>query len=183
MRTLVGSAALFVLLLGNCDAQPPKTTLATQIHIKPDGGPLSVTIDGQEKRISPAALKAWMLGGGRSVAYSTAHGGGFENEGESLHILDSASGKDVSILTESFEIIRVEEAKGGSGKTALLVSMEDGGLGASHIAVVDPLRGEVLRADGARFATGTARVITVSWYKDDDWEKLDAKAVVTPYRT
>jgi len=181
MRIGVKWAALTLVLLGSCSAQPH---LVTAVRVPSDGGPLYATIAGKEVKIAPAVANAWMLGGGRTVAYSTAQGaGGFENEGQALYLYNATNGKNAKILAEPFEITRVQEAKSASGKTALLVSMEDGGLGASHIALVDPSRGEVFREDGAVFAAVATGAIAVAWYSDDDWEKLQANAAVTPYKT
>src|ERR1044072_723748 len=62
---------------------------ATSVRVEKDGiyGPLFVTIDGAERRITSDAQQAWILSGGRYVVYSASDGaGGFENEGQSLHL-------------------------------------------------------------------------------------------------
>jgi hypothetical protein len=171
--------ALAVLVLGSCNGQPPNPIIS-KIRIPPDGGPLYATIDGKEKRIAPAASKAWILEAGRTLAYSTAAGSGFEGEGKALRLYRPAAAKDTKILGEPFEITGVKEARTASGKTAFLVTMEDGGLGASHIAVVDPARGKVFREDGAVFKESAAGAVTVAWYKDDDWENLKS---AKPFKT
>jgi hypothetical protein len=174
---------LALALVGACYAQIP-AKLVSKIRIPADGGPLYATIGQKETKISNAAAKAWLLFGGRTVAYSAGNGaGGFENEGQALYFYDASSGRKTKILSESFEITAVSEAKSASGKTALLVSMEDGGLGASHIAVVDPSRGKVFHEDGAKFAASGAGGVTVKWYKDDDWEKLESGIAVKAYKT
>ena len=171
-------------LLTICSAAPPQGDVAARIRIPPDGGPLYVTIKGTEKKIAANALKAWLTDSGRSVAYSTASGaGGFEGEGQALYLYDVGSGHNSKLLTEFFEITGVVAVKSARGKTAFLVTMEDGGLGASHVAVADPGRGEVFREDGAKFAASSPGAIMVALYKDEDWDKLRDKVAVKPYKT
>ena len=119
---------------------------ATSVRVEKEGiyGPLLVTIDGVEKRITEQSQQAWILDGGRYVVYTGSDGaGGFENEGQSLRLYDVCTGDRKRILSEYFMIDTVEEVMTTKSKRALLVHMVDGGLGASYVAVVDPLRGEV----------------------------------------
>src|SRR5450432_797074 len=137
----------YVVIIGFACAAPAQ--VATKLRLKSAGSPLYATIGGTEKKIADVALQAWMIEGGRQVLYSGRDGaGGYENEGESLHLYDASTGKQRKILSAYFVITRVEELMTSSGKTALLVMMTDGGLGASHLAVVNPKRGEVFSADG-----------------------------------
>jgi hypothetical protein len=170
---------LAVLVLASCSAQPPNP-IVTKLRIPPDGGPLYATIGGKEKKIAASAGKAWILEGGRALAYSTSAGGGFEGEGEALRLYRPATAQDTKILGEPFEITGVKEVRSAAGKPAFLVTMEDGGLGASHIAVIDPARGKVFREDGAVFKESAAGAVTVAWYKDDAWENI---ASAKPYKT
>ena len=114
-------------------------------------GPLFVTIDGTEKKITEQAQQAWILSGGRYVVYSSSDGaGGYENEGQSLHLYDVRTGKSKRIMSEYFMVEKVTKVVTSKKKRALLVELEDGGLGASYVAVVDPLRGEVFFRRWAR---------------------------------
>ena len=61
--------------------------------------------------------------------------------------------------------------------------MMDGGLGASHLAVVDPNRGEVFSADGARILDHGGGTVVLGSYRDEDWDKLRAKVKVRPLKT
>ena len=160
---------------------------ATSVRVEKEGiyGPLFITIDGVEKRITEQAQQAWILNGGRYVVYSGSHGaGGYENEGQSLDLYDVRTGKHKRILSEYFMIDNVDEVMTSQNKRALLVHMVDGGLGASYIAVVDPLRGEVFFRRWARILARKADVIVLGFYKEDDWEKLDSDqaGAVRPYK-
>ena len=75
---------------------------ATRVRIEMDGiyGPLFVTIDGTEKKITEKAQQAWILSGGRYVVYSSSDGaGGYENEGQSLHLYDVRTEKQKRIMS------------------------------------------------------------------------------------
>ena len=177
MKVLVYVALMSIA----CAAPAP---VATKLRLKSAGSPLYATIGRTEKKIADVALKAWMIEGGRQVLYSGRDGaGGYENEGQSLHLYDVSTGKRRKILSEYFAIMRIEEVMTSSGKTALLVQMTDGGLGASHLAVVDPERGEVFSAGGAEVMDRSGGAIVVGSYKDEDWDKLRTNTKVRPFKT
>src|SRR6185295_26953 len=77
----------------------------------------------------------------------------------------------------------VKEVITSNKKRALLVTMEDGGLGASYVAVVDPLRGEVFFRRWVRILANKGDTIVLGFYREADWEKLDAGRKVRPYKT
>jgi len=152
---------------------------------RPDknAGPLYASVGERELRVTDKALNAWIVNGGRQVAYSAPDGaGGYENEGNALHLYDLQSGKERKILSEYFAIDRVTEVGTRNGRTAFLVEMRDGGLGASHFAVVDPSRGEVFIATKARLQDRTGDVLVLGFYRDDDWAVLANGQSVQPYK-
>jgi hypothetical protein len=152
-------------------------------HSDKNAGPLYVSVGGRERRVAEKALNAWIVSGGRQVAYSAPDGaGGYENEGNALHLYDLQSGKQRKILSEYFAIDRVTEVRTRNRKTAFLVEMRDGGLGASHVAVVDPRRGEVFIASKTRLQDRTGDLFVLGFYRDDDWEGLANGKDVQPYR-
>ncbi len=158
--------------------------VATAVHLRAPGAALYATVDGTERKIAGAAQKAWLVDSGRTVLYSGLDGaGGYENEGQSLHAYTLADGKDRKIMAEFFVVNTVKELETSAGVAALLVTMTDGGLGASHVAVVNMARGEVFSADGARFLSATGNTIVVGSYRDGDWEKLRSGSKVQPLRT
>ena len=148
-------------------------------------GPLFVTIGGAEQKIAEQAQQAWILSGGRQVVYSSSDGaGGYENEGQSLHVYDLITRRSKRIMSEYFMVETVEEVVTTRKKRALLVTLEDGGLGASYVAVVDPARGEVFFRRWARILSRKGDTIVLGRYREDDWDKLMTDgAKVRPYRT
>lgn len=148
-------------------------------------GPLFVTITGSEKRITEQAQQAWITNSGRHVVYSSSEGaGGYENEGQSLHLYDVNTSKHKRIMSEYFIIDDVKEVVTSSKKRALLVTLSDGGLGASYVAVVDPLRGEVFFRRWARILSQTGDTIVLGRYTEDDWGNLNSGegSKVRPYK-
>lgn len=163
---------------------PVAAQVVSQARVASDNGsPVTATIDGQEKQIAPFGYKAWVIDEGHLVAYSSKGSGGFENEGQTLYLYNAKTGSAHRILSAKFEITGVERMESAMGKVAYLVSMEDGGLGATHIAVVDPPRGQVFHEDGATFFAVEKGSFTVNWYKDEDWAKLANHAEVKPEKT
>jgi hypothetical protein len=149
-------------------------------------GPLYVTIGGKERKIADAAGAAWLIQGGRKVVYSGQDGaGGFENEGQSLYIYDAATGKRRKLMAAYYAITKVTEVTTSSNKTALLVELADGGLGASYLAVVDPARGEVFFRRWAKLISRRGDNIVIGHYKEADWDKFNENetAQVAPYKT
>lgn len=147
-------------------------------------GPLFITVDNQEKKIANEAQTAWIIDDGRNIVYSASDGaGGYENEGQSLRIYSARTGKVKKILAEYYLIQSVENVVTSNDKSALLVVMEDGGLGASYFAIVDPLRGEVFFRRWARMLSRKGDAIVLGFYKEEDWDQIDEPATkVKPYR-
>ena len=146
-------------------------------------GPLFVTIGKTEKKITDQAQQAWIINLGRHVVYSSSEGaGGYENEGQSLHLYDVATGKQKRIMSHYFMVQTLKEVVTSKNKRALLVTMEDGGLGASYIAVVDPWRGVVFFRRWARILADKGDTIVLGLYKEEDWGELEASNV-RPYKT
>jgi len=146
-------------------------------------GTLFVTVAGTEKKLTDQAQKAWIINRGKQVVYSSSEGaGGFENEGQSLHLYDVASGNHKQIMSEYFMVETVKEIVTSSRKRALLVAMEDGGLGGSYLAVVDPSRGEVFFRRWARVLATQGDSIVLGFYREQDWEELASGKKVRPYK-
>jgi hypothetical protein len=199
MRGLSRAAIIFVAFGALiCDERAAQTqrarTAPSQFIISkarvatPQGqyhGPLYVTIDGKERKIAEEAIEAWIIQGGRKVVYSGRDGaGGFENEGQSLRVYDARTGKHRKILSEYYGVDKVSEVTTRTRRTALLVEMSDGGLGASYLAVVDPERGEVFFRSWAKIISQRGDNIVIGHYKEDDWAELneDRNKKITPYR-
>lgn len=149
-------------------------------------GPLLVTVGGEERKVADEALRAWIIQGGRKVVYSGRDGaGGFENEGQSLRAYNAATGASRKIMSAYYMVDDVTEVTTRTGKTALLVEMSDGGLGASYFAVVDPARGEVFFRRWAKVVSRRGDNVELGHYRVSDWDRLNENqnARVRPYRT
>lgn len=139
----------------------------------PLGNRLYITVAGAERKITDQALDTWLVDDGKSVVYSGLDGsGGFENEGQSLRIYDVKTGSTRKILSEYVYVVALMPLRVSNGKLALLVRMQDGGLGASYFAVVDPQRGEVFNRDWAELTAVTGDRLKLAFYNEDDWDAI-----------
>ena len=146
-------------------------------------GALFVTITGTEKKVTDQAQQAWIINDGRHVVYSSSEGaGGYENEGQSLHLYDVKTGNHKRIMSEYFMVETVKEVITSNKKRALLVTMEDGGLGASYLAVVDPWRGEVFFRRWVQLLANSGDIIVLGFYRENDWGNMDEGKKVRPYK-
>lgn len=113
--------------------------VATDTHIPEPGSVLYATIGVKQKKIADSASAAWIVDKGHKVVFASTDGaGGFEGEGQGLHIYDVRTGEQRKIMSEYFVIDSVLDVKIDSVSHALVVTMHDGGLGAPHFAIVDP---------------------------------------------
>jgi|SRR5215472_15675520 len=197
MRTsvlpLTISVVLFATALANgISAEGAKPSSAQQlpasdVRIESEqnhGGRLYARIGGKDVRIADHAVAAWLLDNGHKIAYSGADGaGGYENEGQSLRIYEVQTGTHRKVLASYYVIDKVSEVKTRRGKQALLVEMRDGGLGASHLAVVDPRRGEVFMRKQVKLLGRQGDMIVVGYYHEADWERMDHDVAIQPYKT
>lgn len=188
MEMLIALVVLLIVPAGYAPAQNAQTVEppATQVRIamRDIYGELFVTIAGTEKKITDQAQQAWIINDGRQVVYSSSEGaGGYENEGQSLHIYDVRTGKHKLIMSEYFMVHTVKEVITSTKKRALLVTLEDGGLGASYVAVVDPARGEVFFRRWARILENKGNTIVLGFYREADWgNELERGKKIRPYK-
>jgi len=160
----------------------PRAT-KVRLDIQSIYGALFVTIAETEKKVTDQAQQAWIINGGRQVVYSSNEGaGGFENEGQSLHVYDVGAEKHKRIMSEYFMVDKVTEVVTSNKKRALLVTMEDGGLGASYFALVDPLRGEVFFRRWVRILSRQSDTIVLGFYRERDWDEMLQGKKVRPYK-
>src|ERR1044072_1318550 len=189
MRQNMKSCQRIVLIIGVlivsavCVAAQQRAT-NVRIAMRDIYGALFVTIDGTEKKVTDQAQQAWIINGGRHVVYSSEEGaGGYENEGQSLHLYDVDTGNHKRIMSEYFMVETVKEVITSTRKRALLVTMEDGGLGASYLAVVDPWRGEVFFRRWVRIIANKGDTIVLGYYRESDWGDFEEGKKVRPYKT
>ncbi len=163
--------------------EPRATKVRVAIRDTDIYGALFVTIAGTEQKVTDQAQQAWIINGGRHVVYSSNEGaGGYENEGQSLHLYDVDTTNHKRIMSEYFMVQRVKEVITSNKKRALLITMEDGGLGASYLAVVDPLRGEVFFRRWVRILANNGDIIVLGFYREKDWGDLEEGKKVRPYK-
>ena len=163
--------------------EPRATKVRVAIRDTDIYGALFVTIAGTEQKVTDQAQQAWIINGGRHVVYSSNEGaGGYENEGQSLHLYDVDTRNHKRIMSEYFMVQRVKEVITSTKKRALLITMEDGGLGASYLAVVDPLRGEVFFRRWVRILANNGDIIILGFYREKDWGDLEEGKKVRPYK-
>jgi hypothetical protein len=186
MNTLQHAVALLAALLFTAPVVPQAIDQISEPHIEkkqPDdiSGELWVTVAGRKTQVSAGAVKFWLIDGGRQIVYSRTDGsGGFENEGQSLWSLVPPK-KPRKLLAEKYIIQDVKEFVAGT-KRGLIVFMRDGGLGASHVAVVDVARGQVLSVSQARVLSMEGGTLRLGFFREGDWEQLNAGKSVVPYR-
>ena len=164
--------------------EPRATKVRIAIRDRDIYGALFVTIAGTEQKVTDQAQQAWIINGGRHIVYSSDEGaGGYENEGQSLHLYDVDTRNHKRIMSEYFMVQRVREVITSNKKRALLITMEDGGLGASYLAVVDPLRGEVFFRRWVRILANNGDIIVLGFYRESDWgDELEPGKKVQPYK-
>ena len=184
---MIAIVVLVIVSAAHVPASSAQTsaTRATNVRIamRDIYGELFVTIAGTEKKVTDQAQQAWIINGGRQVVYSSNEGsGGYENEGQSLHLYDVATANHKRIMSEYFMVEKVKEVSTRTRKRALLVTMEDGGLGASYVAVIDPLRGEVFFRRWVRMLESKGDTIVLGFYREKDWEDLASGKRVRPYK-
>jgi hypothetical protein len=156
---------------------PVWAQVATSVRIvkpSPDSGLgfVVVTVNRKDRIVAQNSARAWLIEGGRAAVYTGTDGaGGFENEGQSLWRYDVASGKKRKLVSETYVISKVIETCSKSGRTTLLLTMNDGGLGATHVAVVDPQRGEVWRRPTAIISGIRNGRVAVADYSADDFAR------------
>lgn len=142
------------------DVRRDTTTYGTGVAVVTFAG-------GDTLVVSDSAIRAWKLGDGTVVAVSGTDGaGGYEREGQSLTVIDLASGSRRRVLADYYQIVQVEMVA-ADGHAALLVHMRDGGQGSLHVAVVDPKRGVVFRTRNAIGSIADGRIL-VAGYGDSD---------------
>src|SRR6185369_550434 len=184
IETIVILLIVLAVYVPALNAQTSETQ-ATKVRIamRDIYGDLFVTIAGTEKKVTDQAQQAWIINRGRHVVYSSNEGaGGYENEGQSLHLYNVDTGTQKRIMSHYYMVQTVKEVVTSKKKRALLVTMEDGGLGASYVAVVDPWRGEVFFRRWARLLADKGDTIVLGFYKEEDWGELESSKV-RPYKT
>lgn len=159
-------------------------TVTTQVGKE---GDLKVTANGVTRTVVPKnAARAWVLKGEQVVVYSYREKvRGYEGEGEGLFRYDIATGKQAQILAAHYMVDKVYELTTAGGKSLLCVTMSDSGLGANHIAIVNPDQGTVFANPMSRFVkVEPGKIVVAEWGDADRWTGGDnPKGSPTRYYT
>ena len=147
-------------------------------------GTLFVQADGEDVKVAEDALEFWLMDEGRTVYYNYRHHkSGYEAEGHGLMRYDVESGEKEVVFEDDLLIVEVMEAKSLGGRTALIVEMEDGGLGAPLVAVADPGRGRVFRQNFSTVVEVGDGKITVGSYSIETIADRDGSGLPSPEST
>lgn len=147
-------------------------------------GTLYVNAGDEDVMVAEDALEFWLMDQGRTVYYNYRHHkSGFEAEGHGLMRYDVESGEKDVVFEDDLIIVEVTEAHGASGRPALIVEMEDGGMGVPLVAVVDPGRGRVFRLDLSSVLEVGAGTVTVGRYSVESIAVLDGPGLPEPEST
>lgn len=140
-----------------------------------------VTAEGDTITVDSTAGVGAIISGGREVAYNGLDGaGGYENEGQSLRVVDLSTGEHRVVMREYTQVREIREVPMPSGDALLVVRMEDGGAGMSHIAIVDPSRGQLYRAPRSLVASIDGDTLELhSWNGEAPWTEPDGRDPAT----
>ena len=157
--------------------------IITKFRIQPDCGPLYVTIGGQEKRIAKESCAAWIIEGGRKLAYTTSQAPGEMGAGGTLLVYDAQTNQHKKLATSEDDLVGVKEARSGDGKTALLLETSGAETCAPELVVIDPTRGEVFSESPAQVLSIKGDIILLGYFKEAEWEKNCERKRMNPYKT
>src|SRR3954462_7076427 len=105
VRHAVAIIGIWLCLVTTASSQTSPKATKVRIENKAVFGSLFVTIDGTEKNISDQAQQAWIINDGQHVVYSSGKGaGGFEGEGQSLHLYDVRTNKHKRIMSQYYMV-------------------------------------------------------------------------------
>lgn len=140
-----------------------------------------VTSQGDTITVDSTAGVGAIISGGREVAYNGLDGaGGYENEGQSLRVVDLSTGEHRVVMREYTQVREIREVPMPSGDALLVVRMEDGGAGMSHIAIVDPSRGQLFRAPRSLVASIVGDTLELhSWNGEAPWTEPNGRDPAT----
>lgn len=187
------AAPILLTFLAACapDSPPAEVTprIARSVSFAPDSlgrcFPCTMSIDTDSGPLlvdSTAGVGAILQSAkGAQVAYSALDGsGGYENEGQSVWIVDVADKQRRKVMSEYTMVRDITEHQLPDGRGLLVVRLEDGGAGMSHIAFVDPLRGQLAREPRSLVASVVGDTIELhAWDGEAPWTEPDGRDPAT----
>lgn len=184
--SVVAALAMTVLGCAACAADETVRGPGGEVYLVPSGfvcgqsmvepSRLVVTYGaaGQELEATTEALRAWRLADAPLVAYSVRGSGGFENEGQNLHVAGATTTGSVTrqVYAGMWMIEDVTSARLEDGRVVVILGMADGGLGSPHLAVTDAWTGELLFEERMTSLSSLSRDGTLAVLKYD-YNNLD----------
>jgi hypothetical protein len=154
---------------------PETTSQKVTVTVAKPTGQLTLTVDGKAKTIAAKDVANYWMTKAGAILYSVRERKrGYEGEGEALFLYDRTTETKTRLLTDDYMIEKVYELTTTGGKSLLCVTMSDGGLGANHVAIVNPERGTVFAQPMSRFArVEPNRIIVAEWADSDRWHGAD----------
>ncbi|MFN0064572.1 MAG: hypothetical protein ACKVPX_18880 [Myxococcaceae bacterium] len=140
-------------------------------------GEVWALIEGTHRKLGDDGVDAWLLAGGRFVAWSGLDGVG----GHSLRVFDLHTNTADKLLAEEFEIVLVSSQLLSNGRWALLVDLCDSSHDAQHFAVVNPERGQTFRAKLARRQNVKEDFLTLAFFRSAELAR--PVSLRKPFRT
>jgi hypothetical protein len=136
-------------------------------------GVLTVLVNDVATQVATGVREAMIVDGGRHLVFTTTSGKGFEAEGENLYVFNPRTGKIGLLASEVFYFeLSATQSVRVKGVPTLVASMRDGGLGASHVAIINMRRGEVFRAPLSTASVVQGGKVTIDTFPAEHWEGL-----------
>jgi hypothetical protein len=184
------AASVFWLASGGARVRAQTTSsrsgqnIITKFRIQPkSGGVLFVTIDGKERKIVKEANEAWIIEGGRKLAYTTSEAPGEMGAGGTLIVFDARTNQHKKLATSEDDLVGLKEARSGDGKTVLLLETSNAEVCAPTVWVIDPARGEVFSETPAQVLSIKADLMLLGYFKEAEWGKNCESKKMKPYKT
>lgn len=191
MRSILGLAFVAISFTSfgpaKVHAQPAGRVgpdIISKFRIEPKGGgPLWVTINGQEKQIVKEALQAWLIDGGQKLAYTTSEAPGQMGAGGTLYVYIARTNQHKKLVTSEDDFADVKITKSGDGKTVLLLETSGAENCVPTIGVIDPTRGEVFSQTPAEVLSIKGDTMTLGYFKESEWAKNCESKKMKAYKT
>jgi hypothetical protein len=183
------AASLLCLLFGRVGVQAQPATaragqnIITKFRVQPNCGPLYVTIGGQEKKIAKEGCAAWIIEGGRKLAYTTSEAPGEMGAGGTLLVYDAQTDQHKKLATSEDDLIGLKEARSSDGKTALLLETSGAENCAPEVVVIDSTRGEVFSESPSQVLSIRGDILLLGYFKEAEWERNCERKKMRPYKT
>ena len=165
-------------------AQHAEPKVITRFRIQPkSGGPLFVTIGGTEKRIASEALHAWIIEGGRKIAYTTSEAPGEMGAGGTLMVYDAQTNQHKKLATSEDDLVGLKEVHSSGGQTALILETSGAENCAPEVMLIDPTRGKVFSDSPAQVLSIKGDVMLLGYFKEAEWEKNCESKKMNSYKS